>query len=97
MLSVQTSVLFDATTPVSHQQLQLCRALHVQNTAIDSYSVAMEIHQQPNIWYVAVNSGASSNFYPCDYIREKHDPTAATIQVGYTNKEVMTSIATYIV
>ena len=44
-----------------------------------------------------MDSGASSSFYPSDYIGEKHDLTAAPIQVGCVNKEVMTSLATDII
>ena len=44
-----------------------------------------------------MDSGASSSFYPSDYIGEKHDPTAAHIRVGCANKEVMTSLATDII
>ena len=54
----------------------------------------MEVHRQKKITrYAAVDSGASSSFYPSDYIGENHDPTAAPIRVGCANKEVMTSLA----
>ena len=75
----------------------MCRALHVQNTAIDSYRVAIEVHKQHTIWYAVVDSGASSKFYPSDYVGEKHDPTVATIWVGCANKEVINSLATDII
>ena len=93
----QSSVSFDTTTPPQHRWLQLRKALHVQNTAIDSYQVAVEVHKQHKVRDVAVDSGASSNFYCSDYIGEKYNTTAAPIRVGCANKEVMNSLATDII
>lgn len=57
----------------------------------------MEVGKQHKIRYAAVDLGASSNFYLGDYMGEKHDPTAATIQVECANKEVTNSLATDII
>ena len=38
--------------------------------------------------FAAINSGASSHFYPDNYKGERHDSTAATIRVGCANKGV---------
>ena len=67
-----TCVSFGTNTSSPYRKLQLCKALHVQNTAIDSHQVAMEVHKQKKIIrYAAVDSGASSSFYPSDYMGEK--------------------------
>ena len=57
----------------------------------------MEVYEQHKVWYAAVDSGASSSFYPSDYIGEKHDLTGAPIQIGCANKEVMASLNTDII
>ena len=44
-LTSQSSVSFGASTPPPCRQLRLCKALHVQNTAIDSHQVAIEVHR----------------------------------------------------
>ena len=51
----------------------------------------MEVHEQHK--YVAIDSGASSHFYPNTYEGTRHDSTAATIRVGCANKGVMKSLA----
>lgn len=51
----------------------------------------MEIHEQHQ--YAAIDSGASSHFYPNNYEGARHNPTAATICVGCANKGVMKSLA----
>ena len=51
----------------------------------------MEIHQQHQ--YAAIDSGASSHFYPIKYKGAQHDPTADPIRVGCANKAVMVSLA----
>ena len=77
-LASPSSVTFVTNTP--GRQLRLCKALHVQNTAIDSHQVAIEVHRQKKIKrYATVDSGASSHFYPSDYTGANHDPTAAPI------------------
>ena len=80
---------------MTRQQPHLHRhkAYRAQNTIIDSHQVAMEVHQQHCIRYVAVNSGASSHFFPIAYTGERNDPTADPISVGRANKEVVVSLA----
>ena len=64
-LASPSSVTFVTTTSSPCRQLRLCKALHVQNTAIDSHQVAIEVHRQKKIKrYATVDSGASSHFYP---------------------------------
>ena len=43
-LTSQSSLSFVAGTPPPCRQLRLCKALHVQNTAIDSHQVAIKVH-----------------------------------------------------
>ena len=52
----------------------------------------MEVHDQ-RIWYAAVDSGATSHFYPDDYVGAQHDPTADPIRIGCANKAIMQSLA----
>ena len=78
-------------TALPQQQSHQHHAYRAQNTTIDSYKVAMEVHQQHK--YAAINSGASGNFYPENYEGARHDSTADTIRVGCANKGVMESLA----
>ena len=52
----------------------------------------MEVHDQ-RVRYAAVDSGATSHFYPNDYVGANHDPTADPIRVGCANKAIMESLA----
>ena len=79
------------TLPRQRPQTHQHHAYRAQNTIIDSYKVAMEVHEQHK--YTAINSGASGNFYPENYEGERHDTTADTIRVGCANKGVMESLA----
>ena len=42
----------------------------------------MEVHKQHRIQYAAVDSGATSHFYPDNYVGAQHDPTADPIRAG---------------
>ena len=86
----RSRVLFGITA-LSQQQTHQYHAYRVQNTIIDSYKVAMEVHQQHQ--YAAIDSGASGNFYPENYEGARHDLTADTIRVGCANKGVMELLA----
>ena len=44
-LTSPSSVTFVASASPPCRQLRLCKALHVQNTAIDSHQVAIEVHR----------------------------------------------------
>ena len=89
-LPTRTKVSFGIIT-LPQTQTQQLQAYRAQNTIIDSYKVAMEIHEQHQ--YAAIDSGASSHFYPTTYDDARHDPTAATIHVRCANKSVMKSLA----
>ena len=75
------------------QRPQTCQhhTYQAQNTIIDSYKVAMKVNGQHH--YVAMDSGASGNFYLENYEGIRHDSIAATICVGCANKGVMESLA----
>ena len=85
-------VSFGITAPKLPQQRTHQRhAYRAQNTIIDSRKVVIEVHQQHQ--YTAVNSGASSHFYPTKYKGEQHDLTTDPIRVGCANKVIMVSLA----
>ena len=78
---------------ISSSASGLCKALCAQNIIINSHHVAMEVHKQYLSCYTAVDSGASSHFYPIDYTGEEHGPTANPIHVSCANKAVMVSLS----
>ena len=78
------------TLPRQQPQTHQHHAHRAQNTIIDSYKVAMEVHEQYK--YAAIDSGASGNFYSENYEGEQHDTTADTIRVDCANKGVMKSL-----
>ena len=61
--------------------------------AADNYTVARQAHRVANIRWAAIDSGASGNYYPDDYVGDKHDPLAPVVTVGCANDAAIRSTA----
>ena len=61
--------------------------------AAGNYTVARKGHRVSNIRWIAIDSGASGNYYPSHYIGENHNPLATKVTVGCANDAAIKSQA----